>query len=83
MNYLIYLGIFILGGMFCVVIMSLLYLGNEGSSIEGRIRENCDQNKLDEKFLSNNRQTLSALPPVKDADKNVLCVSIITFKDGL
>jgi len=82
LDYLNYLGIFILGGMFCVVIMSLLYLGNEGSSIEGRIRENCNQNHLDEEFISNNRKTLSAFKPVNDSGKDVLCVSIVTFKDG-
>ena len=62
MNYLIYCGIFILGALCGIVIMVLLVVANEGASIEGKLREICEQKKMDDLCLSKNKQRLSGFP---------------------
>lgn len=52
MNYLIYLGMFMVGSLFGVVVMSLLFLGKLGPSIDKLLGQNYQQNKIDERFLS-------------------------------
>jgi hypothetical protein len=50
MIYLIYLGIFMLGNLFGVVIMSLIFLGKLGTSIDVLLGKNYQQNKVDERL---------------------------------
>jgi hypothetical protein len=50
MNYLIYLGIFMAGGLVSVVLMSLLFLGKLGTSIDRLLGENCQQHKIDDQW---------------------------------
>lgn len=50
MNYFIYLGIFMVGGLLGVVVMSLVFLGKLGTSIDRLLGKNYQQNKIDERW---------------------------------
>ena len=62
MNYLIYLGIFVLGSMFGMLLMVIFFVAKGWSSIDGHLSEDCEQYKIDKRCFSNNKKTSSEFP---------------------